>query len=412
MLKDKNKILTVLGLMAFFANGDNYAAAPLLINISKDLHLSIEAVAISVTAYMLAFGAFTLILGPLSDRFGKVKILNIAAMGTAIFSICGGFAFNLPSLVFFRAVNGAFAAGIFPITMALVGQTFDNENRHTALGKVMGLMFLGGATATAIGGAVSYFGSWRLVYIAYGFSELILALFMLKILERDKPVVNKLNYIDAYKKPLSNFKFMRLVTTIFFVGVSVFGTFTYSGKLLYGITGYTVLAVGLILSFFGIGTVIGGRIAPRIKEKTGFFYFTISGIISFLALFALSASNNIIILSLGLFFFGLSFIFLQSTLLSTAQEMLPKAKGTVMSLVSFNMFVGGGVGTSVNAKIIGAFGISKIYLIAAFLLLSVGLLASLFFRSMRIPAEDEIERTWRPEATTSDVAINIVKNNE
>ena len=221
---------------------------------------------------MLAFGAFTLILGPLSDRFGKAKIINIAAMGTAIFSILGGFAFNLPSLVFFRAVNGAFGAGIFPITMALVGQSFDNENRHMALGKVMGLMFLGGATATAIGGALAYFGSWRLVYIVYGVSELILALFMLKMLDRDIPVVNKLNYISAYKEPLSNFKFMRLVITIFFVGVSVFGTFTYSGKLLQEITGYTVLTVGLILSFFGVGTVIGGRIAPKIKKKTVLFY--------------------------------------------------------------------------------------------------------------------------------------------
>ncbi|MDW2800191.1 hypothetical protein RZO55_21705 [Clostridium boliviensis] len=56
----------------------------------------------------------------ISDRFGKVKIINIAAMGTSIFSILGAFAFNLPSLIFFRAMNGAFGAGIFPVTMALV----------------------------------------------------------------------------------------------------------------------------------------------------------------------------------------------------------------------------------------------------------------------------------------------------
>lgn len=382
MNNKQNKLIILLGLMAFLANGDNYAAAPLLINIAKDLNLTIETAAISVTAYMLAFGAFTLVFGPLSDRFGKVKIINIAAIGTAIFSILGGFAFNLPSLIFFRAVNGAFGAGIFPVTMALVGQSFDNENRHKALGKVMGLMFLGGATATAIGGALAYFGSWRLVYIVYGVGEFILALFMLKMLDRDMPVVNKLNYISAYKEPLSNFRFMRLVITIFFVGASVFGTFTYSGKLLQELTGYTVLGVGLILSFFGVGTVIGGRIAPKVKKKTGALYFIIAGIIGFCALFALSTSNNIIILSAGLFLFGVSFIFLQSTLVSAAQEMLPKMKGTAMSLASFNMFVGGAIGTSVNAKIIGAVGVSKIYLVAAFLILAVGLFTSLFLRNV------------------------------
>jgi len=105
----------------------------------------------SVTAYMLTFGLFTILFGPLGDLYGKTKIINIAAFGTAIFSMLGAFAFNLPSLIFFRAMNGAFGAGIFPVTMALVGESFENSNRQKAIGEVMGLMFLGGASATATG---------------------------------------------------------------------------------------------------------------------------------------------------------------------------------------------------------------------------------------------------------------------
>jgi predicted MFS family arabinose efflux permease len=41
-MKSKNKMILLLGLMAFLANGDNYAAAPLLLNIAKDLNLSVE----------------------------------------------------------------------------------------------------------------------------------------------------------------------------------------------------------------------------------------------------------------------------------------------------------------------------------------------------------------------------------
>lgn len=370
--------------MAFLANGDNYAAAPLLLNIAKDLNLSVETAAVSVTAYMLSFGAFTLIFGPLSDRYGKAKVINIAAVGTAIFSILGGFAFNLTSLVFFRAVNGAFAAGIFPVTMALVGQSFDDSSRHKALGKVMGMMFLGAATATIVGGVLAYFGSWRLVYIVYGVGELALALLMLKMLEKDAPVVKELNFASVYKEPLTNFRFMRLVLTIFLVGFSVFGTFTYAGKLLQGVTGYSVLGVGLILSLFGIGTVLGGRIAPKIKQKTGSLYFFIAGIIGFLGVLTLSISSNVYILAAGLFFFGLAFIFFQSTLVAAAQGMLPRMKGTAMSMASFNMFVGGAVGTSLNAKIISLYSISKIYLIAAILLLIVGVIMTIFQREKRI----------------------------
>ena len=65
---------------------------------------------------------------------------------------------------------------------------------------------------------------------------------------------------------------MGLVFVIFFVGFTVIGSFTYSGKYLQFLTAYTVLQVGLILSFFELGTVLGGRIAPKDKSilKHGF----------------------------------------------------------------------------------------------------------------------------------------------
>jgi predicted MFS family arabinose efflux permease len=377
-MNKKEKMILVLGLMAFLANGDNYAAAPLIINIAQDLNLTISTAAISVTAYMLAFGAFTLLFGPLSDRLGKVKIINIAALGTAIFSMLAAFAFNLPSLIFFRAMNGAFGAGIFPVTLALVGQSYDDKNRHKALGKVMGLMFLGGATATAVGGVISFYGSWRMVYFIYGLSELILAVIMLKVLERDKPVVDHLNFVKAYKEPLSNFKFMRIVITVFLLGFSVFGSFTYSGTLIKEITGYNILIVGLILSLFGVGTVIGGRIAPKLKMKMGVRFLALAGVIGSLSLFILSISENIWFLGIALFGFGAAFISLQSTLISTAQEKLPKMRGTAMSLASFNMFVGGAIGTTLNGVVMKKFGTSQIYFNTAFILLAVGILAMVF----------------------------------
>ena len=374
----KNKLILILGMMAFLANGDNYAAAPLIINIAKDLDLTVSTAAISVTAYMLSFGLFTLLFGPLSDRFGKVRIINIAAVGTAIFSMLGSLAFDLPSLIFFRAMNGAFAAGIFPVTMALVGQSFDNENRHKALGKVMGLMFLGGATATAMGGALAYLDSWRLVYLIYGIGELILAFIMFKTLKRDSAVVEHLNFIKAYKEPLSNPRFMRLVITIFFVGFSVFGSFTYSGKLLQELTGYNLMIVGLILSLFGIGTVAGGRIAPKLRQKLKNGFLVFAGILGGISLYTLSSVTTVWILGLALFGFGVAFIFLQSTLISTAQEKLPKMRGTAMSLASFNMFVGGAVGTSINGKIMERYGTSQIFFNTSFIMLFVGIIAAIF----------------------------------
>jgi len=374
--KKLQKMVFILGFMAFWANGDNYAVAPLLIDIAKDLNIEIGRAALSVMAYMLSFGLFTIMFGPLGDRFGKTKVINIAAFGTAIFSMLGAFATNLPYLIAVRAINGAFGAGIFPVTMALVGESAQASERQNTIGKVMGMMFLGGASATAIGGALAYFGSWRLVYFIYGLAELILALTMLKVLEKSGGKIDKLNFTKVYKEALSNTELLKIVSIIFLMGFSIFGSFTYSGKFVQSVTGYNILIVGLILSLFGIGTVIGGRKAGIVRKILSNKFLLSAGILGGISLLLLSYSNVPLLISVALFGFGLSFVFLQSTLVMKAQEVMPKLRGTAMSLASFNMFIGGGVGTFINGKILNNFGINKIYFIAALVLFTVGLIAN------------------------------------
>src|SRR3990172_12147153 len=123
-------MVLILGLMLFWVQGDNYAASPLIVEIASDLNLSISQAALSIVSYMLPFGLFTLVFGPLADRFGKAKIINIAAFVTAIFSCLGAVAFNLASLSIIRAINGAFAAAIIPVTMSLIGDTYGHNPKE------------------------------------------------------------------------------------------------------------------------------------------------------------------------------------------------------------------------------------------------------------------------------------------
>ena len=370
------KMIFILGFMAFWANGDNYAAAPLILDIAQDLNIEVSKAALSVTAYMLSFGLFTLLFGPLGDRFGKTKIINIAAFGTAVFSMLGAFTVNLPYLIVVRAINGAFGAGIFPVTMALVGESFDKSERQGAISKVMGMMFLGGASATAVGGIISYFGSWRIVYFIYGIAELIIAIVMYKILDKSGAKIEKLSFTKVYKEAFSNKQLVKIVSVIFFMGFSIFGSFTFSGKYVQNKTGFNILQVGLILSLFGIGTVVGGRIVPKVRKKLSKNFLLFAGILGSVSLAVFSVSSNPIVIAITLLGFGISFIFLQSTLVASAQETIPKLAGTVMAIASLNMFIGGGIGSLINGQIMNRLSINVIYMIASAILLIVGIVAT------------------------------------
>lgn len=386
--KPAGRMLFILGLMAFFCNGDNYAAAPLLVEIARDLNLEVSRAALSVTAYMLPFGLFTLVFGPLADRFGKARIINIAAFGTAVFSGLGALAWDLPSLSIIRAVNGAFAAAILPVTMSLIGDRFGRtpKEAQSALGKVLGMTFLGGASATVIGGTLAFVGSWRLVYLAYGVAELLLAFVMLRTLEKAPGTTAVLRIRTAYRDAFANRDLLKTVSIIFLIGASVFGSFAYAGKLVQTRTGLNIFLVGLVLTFFGLATVIGGRFTGTLKQRLGSKLPLLAGILGGVAWVLMGTWSSAILLSISLVGFGLGFIMIHPTLVATAQQLMPKQRGTVMSLASFNMFVGGGIGTFANSRILDTWGLGAVFAGAAALILVAGVLAALLFRRMA-PAE-------------------------
>jgi predicted MFS family arabinose efflux permease len=365
MKKNERLLLFTLGFMAFWANGDNYAVAPLIINIARDFSVEVRTAAVSVTAYMLSFGLFTIFLGPLSERFGKSRILNITAFGTALFSILGGFAFNVPSLIVFRAFNGAFAAGIFPVTMALIGDVVPEERRQASIGRVMGMMFLGGASATLVGGFLAQFGSWRFVYIFYGIAEFALAFVMLRVLPRQTTGKKRINIRNLYATALRNRPLVGTALKILLVGFAVFGTFTYTGAHLKELFDLDVWVIGLVVTSFGVGTVIGGRIAPAVRTKLGAAFLPVAASGGIVALPVFGLVTSPVVSVIALFIFGVSFVFLQSTLVMRAQSQLPSLKGVAMSLASFNMFVGGAVGTAVNGMLFQATGAYTVAFVAA-----------------------------------------------
>jgi predicted MFS family arabinose efflux permease len=374
----------LLGFLAFWANGDNYAAAPLLVRIASDLSIDIGTAALSVTSYMLFFGLLTIFFGPLGDRYGRGRILKVAAFGSAAFSMLSAFAFDLPSLIAVRAVNGGFSAGIMPLAVAYAGETATPETRQTRIGQVMGLMFLGGALATIIGGGIAYIGSWKTVYFVYGTAELIVAVPLAFLLRGRTAAPQSSGVIASYKAVVSNGRLMRVVGLLFFIGFSTLGAFAFLGKFIQDRTGLNLMLVGCLMSAYGAGTFLGGRVAGRIRSAIGARLFPAAGLAGCAGLLAFGFTDARPLIAVpALFLYGFAFICLQSSIITIAQDLLPSHRGTVMSATSFTMVVSGALGTLVNGGILRASGFMLLLSLAALGFALVGALAALLFRDRR-----------------------------
>ena len=177
---------------------------------------------------------------------------------------------------------------------------------------------------------------------------------------------------------------MRIVVMLFFVGFAVLGSFTYSGILVKEATGQNIFIVGLILSVFGIGTVFGGKIVGFVRNILKNWFLIVTGALGLVALLVLSSFGNIAIIILGFFGYGIAFIFLQSTIIATAQENLPNRKGTAMSMASFNVFVGAAVGTTINGSLMKVVGLRTIFTYSGILLFFVGIIVAIFVSTNKI----------------------------
>jgi predicted MFS family arabinose efflux permease len=109
-----------------------------------------------------------------------------------------------------------------------------------------------------------------------------------------------------------------------------------------------------------------------LKQRIGSKILLFAGILGALAWIPLGQWNNWILLSISLVGFGLACVMIQPVLVNEAQRLLPKQKGTVMSLVSFNMFVGGGVGTYVFGLVQNECGFNLVFIIAGLLIFLAG----------------------------------------
>ena len=126
--------LIITGVALFMTALDNLIVGVALPTIRADLGGSIEALEWTVNAYTLTFAVLLITGAALGDRFGRRRMFMI---GVGIFTAASAAAALAPSLdvlIAARAVQGAGAAIVTPLTLTLVSGAFPPQKRGAALG--------------------------------------------------------------------------------------------------------------------------------------------------------------------------------------------------------------------------------------------------------------------------------------
>jgi len=159
-------------------------------HISGSLSSTVDEATWVLTSYIVANAIVLPITGWLANFFGRKRLLLTVVTGFTLSSLLCGLAPNLPSLIFFRVLQGTTGGGLQPLSQAVLLEEFPTEER----GKAMALWGLGIMAAPIIGptlgGWITDTFSWRWVfYINLPIG--ILSLILISLFVYDPPYIRR-----------------------------------------------------------------------------------------------------------------------------------------------------------------------------------------------------------------------------
>ncbi|TDP95910.1 DHA1 family bicyclomycin/chloramphenicol resistance-like MFS transporter [Leucobacter luti] len=131
--------------------------------IAADLGAPASSVQLTLTAFLLGIGSGQLVLGPLSDQWGRRRVLLGALAVFAVASIAMVFSPSIGVLIGLRFVQGfAGAAGVV-VSRAIAVDLTEGAAAIRAISLIAMFVGLGPLVAPPIGGAISAIADWRAV---------------------------------------------------------------------------------------------------------------------------------------------------------------------------------------------------------------------------------------------------------
>jgi predicted MFS family arabinose efflux permease len=380
--------LGLLGAAGFLSSAGARVIDPLLAVIASDFHVNVPAVSMLVAAFTLPYGLNQIVLGPVGDRYGKLRVMLAALLGYSIATAGCALASTLPALTLLRACAGASSAGLIPVCLAYIGDSVPYEQRQVTLSRFLTGVVIAQMMAGPVGGMFGEWVGWRGVFVLLSLSALTVALllaFRLRGLPDRRHGGAAFN-LACYRKLLGAGDARLLLLSTVAEGALLSGCFPFVAPYLNHSFGLSYFNVGLVLACFGIGAfgyTWGAAGLIRRLGEPGLMLLG-AGLVAAGAFLAGIAPRWEVIVLVEIVL-GLGYFMLHAVLQARATELLPNARATAVSAFVFMLFLGQSLGALGMGVLIARLGYRDAFLVDAAGIILLGLwLTALIRRPVRL----------------------------
>ncbi|GGO09013.1 Bcr/CflA family multidrug efflux MFS transporter [Saccharibacillus kuerlensis] len=326
---------------------------PAFPEIAKDLNTSASLVQFSLTACLLGLGIGQLVVGPLSDAYGRRRPLLIGIIAYVIVSFACAYSPNIGTLIVLRFAQGFAASAGIVISRAIARDLYSGHELTKFFSLLLLVGNLGPLVAPIAGSGVLTFTTWPGVFLSLAILGVFLYLMTQFRLKESHPPEQRVS--PNFKSQLRNYGLMlrnrKFVGYMLAQGILTGGVFAYVAATpfvyqnIYGVspTMFSVLFASNGISLM-IGSQIVGRISHRVPEQklmvVGLWMALLSSIV---VVGVTIAQGPLFALVIPLFFFVCSISITSTAAFPLAMESQSKNAGSAAALLGLVPFVLGGL---------------------------------------------------------------------
>ena len=375
MAKANSKLFLVLLLGVLSAFGpfvvDLYL--PSLPQLASFFETNASMTQLTLTTAMIGLALGQLLLGPLSDKFGRKKPLIISLVIYIISTVLIVFSPNIETMIVLRVIQGLSSAGSVVISRAIATDLYRGREMTRFFGLLMTINGLAPIISPILGSLLLEYISWKGVFVFLALIGVIVLIFSFRLKE-SLSVENRLqgsifSTFLTFGVIIKNRLFMSYVGIQSFLLGSMFAYIAASPFILQSFYGLSAFIFSLCFGANGaalvIGANVGGKLPNRKALAIGVFAFVVAALYTIAVLII---QPYWLFVEIGFFAMLLLMGMTFPAISSLAMESERQYAGSASALLGFAPFFLGGV---VSPLV----GIGNIFYSTSFVILVCALLA-------------------------------------
>ena len=223
------------------------AAVP---EIAEGLSTSSNQIMNSMSALFFGNALGRLILGPLSDRYGRKPVILLTVAIFTISAFASGMATSIDFFIFWRFIQGFSIAGGHVLSLSVARDLFEKEHLGKIIANATAIMGMAGIVFPILGGQIVQFMPWQSIFGLMAIFGLVLFSFVAfsyseTIKRRNRRAVNPVILIKSWLNIISNTEFLIYAICAGFTTAGFYAYVTVSPTVLREIMGISAFSYGI-----------------------------------------------------------------------------------------------------------------------------------------------------------------------